>query len=76
MARTKKISTVTTEKVWFNEHEARAYIGFGNKDTFLGWRNTGQLPYSQIGRRIIYSRWDLDKLVLKNQVGHVTYAKN
>lgn len=77
MGRPRRIGNVEpVPKVWLNEHEAAAYLGVGSKDTFLKWRNEGLLPFTCVPgtRRIIYSIADLDKLMLMEPVGPVTYV--
>lgn len=56
------------QKTWMNFDEARAYIGFGSKDTFQKWRDMNKLPFSKVGNSIVYRRSDLDKLLEDNMI--------
>ena len=61
-------STVKLEKRWLTVAEAERYLGFGNRDTQQEWRDSGQLPYSLVGRMIIYDVADLDRFINKHKV--------
>jgi len=55
-------------KQWLNLEEAITYIGFGCKTTFQKLRDTNKLPFSKLGKNIIYRRSDLDKLLENNMI--------
>jgi len=60
-------------KKWLNLQEAISYLGYGSKDTFKQWRETGLLTYYKTGRIINYKRTDLDNFMERYR--HAAFAK-
>ena len=54
-----------SQKKWLNLIEAITYLGFGSKNTFREWRETGKIPYYKPGREIVYQRTDIDSFMKK-----------
>ena len=44
------------------------YLGFGNGDTQKEWRDNGELPFYQLGRKILYRKDDVDAFVEKHRI--------
>ncbi len=49
--------------------EAIIYLGFGSKSLFQEWRETGRLVYYKPGKKILYKRTDLDKMMESHRQG-------
>ena len=62
------------QKAWLNLEEAIAYMGFGSKDTFQKWRDSNVLPFSKVGRSIVYRRSDIDRLLEDNMIFPYKYG--
>jgi len=58
-----------TSKRWLNMEEAIIYLGFGSKSLFQEWRETGRLVYYKPGKKILYKRTDLDKMMESHRQG-------
>lgn len=65
--RTKEYPSVTSRQT-MNEYEMAAYIGL-SVATLRKWRFKGQgLPYSKVGKRVIYLKDDADSYLYSKRV--------
>ena len=64
------MSTDTSESVRFARKEAAQYLGV-SPGTLAVWASTKtvQIPFSKVGRRVVYDRADLDRFLADNKVG-------
>ena len=58
------------ENVWLSRAEAADYLRVSKK-TLDDWACSKRvlLPYSKVGRRVIYLQRDLDEFLLRNKIG-------
>ena len=61
------------EKRYLTVAETTKYLGFGTRNTQQAWRDSGQLPYYNIGRMIVYDVADIDAFVKKHRVYPISY---
>lgn len=59
---------IAIEKQWLTIGELAQYLGFGNYDVQQEWRDTAQLPYYQVGKKILYKKADVDRFVERHRM--------
>lgn len=68
MVKDKAIAKVTCERLYLTIEMLTEYLGFGNGDTQKEWRDNGELPFYQLGRKILYRKDDVDAFVEKHRI--------
>jgi len=58
-------SNGTENSEWLNEKEARQYLKV-SKSTLQKYRRDGIVPFSQVGRKIMFKKEDLDAFLTQN----------
>jgi excisionase family DNA binding protein len=70
MPKTKRKDTVMERSERLPLEESAQYVGRGlSKHTLRGWAKQGKVPYFKVGRRLFFSRVDLDELLRRSRVG-------
>jgi len=63
------MNTINSESVRFSRKEAAKYLGV-SPGTLAVWATTKMvnIPYSKLGRRVVYDQVDLDEFLSNNKV--------
>lgn len=56
------------KKMWLTQQEAMSYLNISRTQLYL-LRKKFKIPYTQLGRKLMFKKEDLDDLLMKNYVG-------
>lgn len=56
------------DKKWLTLSELQSYLGFGTYEYFKKLRDSGELPYYQVGKMVMFQRSEIDNWIQSKKV--------